>query len=261
MINNQQLNEEEFGETDKATSNKKKNLFMLYGIAISILAGIGTVYFLFDVDGTGGSEKNMVALSQQTALKQKKTTEAAKKEKLRKVIEKAKAMPASEPKKNKSSVIHPKISATSIDNKEIDRIFMSFADEEARKKAEEKARKKAEEEAKKANKKGKLVRLSKYFAGNTPRQVLPHYGGSTVPEGAAVISNHVKHVKNKQRNIAPKIIKLRSMTIFGISCIDNKCIAATNNGLLVAGSIIGSSEKVIKVTPAYVLTDKRKIAF
>jgi len=139
----------------------------------------------------------------------------------------------------------------------IDKIFVSFSKEKEEKKKKEEARKKKEEAIKKM--------MMQQGGISTPPVDLNGYGAPTVysPNGEAV---ETKGYNNSQTSLPPQgqpiggiIPALGKSFIKGVFCENRRCVAFTSDGVIKVGDKIGYKERVLRITPKKVKTNKRTI--
>lgn len=273
MLRKKRVNPEELEKDikEKGSKKSKKKLATVVGILVLfVLIGYALSEMFYETGMQKGaqktrntsvaSNKNMAYSSAMnkkitSRIKQKKHTAYISDKRARREIEIDKTL-------------------SSISNEEIDKLFMSFADEERlRRKLEEEKKRKSKEEKKKRM---AVINIGKY--GSSVRNVLPHDKPPVsvgeregkfksmkikLPNGQQVpIEKAVQKLMNENKKLSQKLKRYEQefrVVIYGIICDDTGCIAKTNLGYIRPGKVFPNKERVVGVTDKGIITNKRTI--
>lgn len=251
-----------FNIKEKITKNKR--IFFLSSILIIAISSISAIYAMFD-------DEQIVAQDTQMPIQKNLKNNISKTENnqtiLDKVIQKHKAK-LKEHKKNinkkidNTNLLQKKI--TSLNNEQIDMIFMRIADEKKLKEEKEK-RLKEEKERKKRN----MQKLKNYFSFNGPiapitsRQVFPHNANLTIDEGDRIVNVHKKLPQKLPIEKKEEKLKLEDVEVFWVACNNGICVAQTDHGIISVGSMLNNQtkERVIAISSNNIKTTKQIITW
>jgi hypothetical protein len=161
---------------------------------------------------------------------------------------------------NKKEVVVEK-KKIAITPEEIDRIFMSFKQEEKerKKKMLEEETEKKKKIVKRSSVSRKIVRTQPSSSASSVRNILNYNEGRDVSEDEnrsvkIGFNMNLPSLRNLEND--KELVKVK---LTGIICGEEGCVAYSDDGILLVGERISNSEKILKITKTFVLTSKRKI--
>lgn len=145
---------------------------------------------------------------------------------------------------------------SSLSNREIDQIFISF---------EQQAREELIKERKEAQERKKIeaemmeMKNSKKRSKGGSRTVLSHDGNSVTVADNKIGTPPPGYDSNKAGVFSRA--STQGFNISGIICEKRECVAITNTGNVKKGGVLSTGEKIISITKNQVKTDRRIIKF
>jgi len=141
------------------------------------------------------------------------------------------------------------LSAASLSNEEIDKIFISY-EQEKKEKEKALAEKKKKE---KAQMKKMMAPPASMFSS---RNILPHGGSGVLVHGKSTKMGGMPPLSPIGGGMAMAPLQLK-----GIICEKKRCRAITNKGIVRAGHIFQDGEKVKSISSTTLVTNYRKLSF